>query len=139
MNQSLQRFEKAHQQNFHIALSEIKKGKKTSHWMWYIFPQIKGLGNSETSRYYAIENLDEARAFLEHPVLGNNIISITSELLNLQTNDATSVFGKPDDMKLHSSMTLFSLVPGTNPIFQKVLDKYFDGKQDMKTITLLAR
>jgi len=138
MNQSLQRFEKAHQQNFQIALSEIKKGKKTSHWMWYIFPQIKGLGNSETSRYYAIENLDEARAFLEHPVLGNNLISITSELLTLQTNNATSVFGKPDDMKLHSSMTLFSLFPGTNPIFQKVLDKYFNGKQDLKTINLLA-
>ena len=138
MNQSLQRFEKAHQQNFQIALSEIKKGKKTSHWMWFIFPQIKGLGNSETSRYYAMENLDEAQAFLDHSVLGNNIISITSELLNLQTNNATSVFGKPDDMKLHSSLTLFSLVPRTNPIFQKALDKYFKGNKDLKTINLLA-
>jgi len=138
MNQGLQRFEKAHQQNFQTALSEIKRGKKTSHWMWYIFPQIKGLGFSETSRYYAIENLDEAKYFLDHPVLGKNIFLVCTELLKLQTNNATSVFDNPDDMKLHSSMTLFSQVPRANPIFKKVLDKYFNGELDAQTLNLLS-
>ncbi len=134
--ESLTRFQEAHQQYFGKALAEIKAGKKLSHWMWFIFPQIQGLGVSETSKYYAIENIQAAQQFLQHPVLGSNLLLITGELLNLKTNNATAVFGRPDDMKLFSCMTLFSLVPGTDPVFQKVLDKYFDGKQDLQTIKL---
>ena len=105
--------------------------------MWYIFPQIKGLGLSETSKFYAIENSTEARQFLDHPVLGANLVAISTELLKLNTNNATTVFGQPDDMKLLSCMTLFSGLPGTDPVFKKVIDKYFDGKQDLQTIQLL--
>jgi uncharacterized protein (DUF1810 family) len=138
MAQKFEKFEKAHQQDFKTALAEIKAGKKISHWMWYIFPQLKGLGFSETSRYYALENLDEAQDFLNHPVLGNNLVLISTELLNLKTNDARSVFGSPDDMKLHSSMTLFSLLQNSNPIFKKVLDQYFSGKLHQRTVELLS-
>ncbi len=133
---SLIRFQEAHEQYFEKAFSEIKAGKKLSHWMWFIFPQIKGLGVSETSKYYAIDNIKEAQQFLSHPVLGAHLLSITAELLQLETNNATAVFGKPDDMKLFSSMTLFALVPGTDPVFRAVLDKFFDGKQDIQTIKL---
>ena len=138
MNYNLQRFEKAHQHEFKTALEEIRNGKKISHWMWYIFPQLKGLGLSEISRYYAIENLLEARDFLDHPVLGSNLLLISSELLRLETNNPAAIFGKPDDLKLHSSMTLFSLVPGTNPVFRQVLDKYFEGVPDPQTMRLLG-
>lgn len=105
--------------------------------MWYIFPQIKGLGFSETSKYYAIEDVEEAQEFLNHPVLGNNLILITSELLKLKTNNATVIFGSPDDMKLCSSMTLFASMPGSDPVFEKVLQKYFDGKADRKTVQII--
>ncbi len=108
----LTRYEEAHQKKFSTALAEIKSGRKLSHWMWYIFPQIYGLGISETARYYSIQNLGEANAFFNHPILGENLIAITSALLNLETNNANEVFGKPDDQKLFSSMTLFSLKRG---------------------------
>ena len=137
MNRDLQRFIKPHNQDFQTALAEIKGGKKTSHWMWYIFPQIKELGLSETAKYYGIESLEEATEFLQHPQLGQNLVTITSELLKLGSNNATSIFGTPDDMKLRSSMTLFSLVSPTNPIFQQVLEKFFEGKKDDQTIELL--
>ena len=137
MNRDLQRFIKPHNQDFQTALGEIKGGKKTSHWMWYIFPQIKELGFSETAKYYGIESLEEATEFLQHPQLGQNLVTITSELLKLGSKNATSIFGTPDDMKLRSSMTLFSLVSPANPIFQQVLDKFFDGKKDDQTIELL--
>ena len=137
MNRDLLRFIKPHNQDFQTALEEIKGGKKTSHWMWYIFPQIKELGLSETAKYYGIESLEEATEFLQHPQLGQNLVTITSELLKLDSNNATSIFGTPDDMKLRSSMTLFSLVSPANPIFQQVLDKFFDGKKDDQTIELL--
>jgi len=134
---SLSRFIKAQDGSYELALKEIKNGKKTSHWMWYIFPQINGLGHSEMARFYAIKNLNEARTYLHHPVLGERLVEISSELLNLATNDAAAVFGSVDSMKLKSSMTLFSLLEDTDPVFQKVLDKYFDGKKDEKTIELI--
>ncbi|MCD6018855.1 MAG: calpastatin [Bacteroidetes bacterium] len=137
MNRDLKRFIKAQAQDFKIALAEIKKGKKRSHWMWYIFPQLKGLGFSETSKYYGIESLEEAKEFLNHSELGQNLVTITSELLKLDKTNATEIFGTPDDRKLLSSMTLFSLVTPENPIFQHVLDKFFDGKKDDRTIQLL--
>lgn len=106
--------------------------------MWYIFPQISGLGHSSTSRYYAIKSLDEAAAFLQDPNLGRNLREICHVLLSLETNNATEVFGKPDDIKLKSSMTLFSLVTDTDPVFQDVLNKYFGGKRDYRTLKILS-
>lgn len=134
---NLQRFLKAQEKDYAIALSEIKNGKKQSHWMWYIFPQIKGLGFSETSRFYAIKNIDEAEDFLKDLVLGKRLIDICNELLNLENDDAHKIFGSPDDIKLHSSMTLFSSLPNTDPVFSKVLDKFFEGKKDQKTLQII--
>lgn len=135
----LQRFIDAQANDYSEALSEIINGRKRTHWMWYIFPQIKGLGMSETSRLYAIKDLREAAEFLNHPVLGSKLIRICNELLNLKSNDAHSIFGSPDDLKLRSSMTLFSSVPSANPVFQKVLDKFFEGKKDEKTLAILEK
>lgn len=134
---SLTRFLKAQKTDYSIAFSEIKNGKKRSHWMWYIFPQIHGLGFSETSKIYAIKNIQEAEDFLNDPVLGKRLIDICNELVNLKTNDANKIFGSPDDVKLRSSMTLFSSLPDTNPVFQKVLDKFFVGKKDEKTLRIM--
>src|SRR6476469_7431294 len=105
---NLKRFIDAQATSYANALSEIKNGRKRSHWMWYIFPQIQGLGFSETSRYYAIKDIDEAEEFLKDPVLGPRLLKICNELLQLRSNDAHSIFGSPDDLKLKSSMTLFS-------------------------------
>jgi uncharacterized protein (DUF1810 family) len=135
---SLQRFINAQERDYQIALSEIQKGRKRSHWMWYIFPQIKGLGFSETSRFYAIKNIKEAEEYLAHPVLGKRLIEISNELLKLKTNDANQVFGSPDDLKLKSSMTLFGSLPNTDPVFEYVLKKFFDGEKDEKTLRILS-
>jgi uncharacterized protein (DUF1810 family) len=106
--------------------------------MWYIFPQIKGLGFSETSRFYAIKNKDEAEEYLNHPVLGKRLIEISKALLDLDTDDAHSIFGTPDDLKLKSSMTLFSSIPDGHPVFENVLEKFFAGKKDGKTLAILS-
>jgi len=135
---NLERFVNAQKQDFQIALSEIKNGRKRSHWMWYIFPQIQGLGFSDTSKFYAIKNLDEAGEFLRHPVLGARLIGICNELLVLPGNNATAIFGSPDDLKLKSSMTLFSSLDDPNPVFQKVLNKFFDGTKDYQTLRIIA-
>ena len=135
----LSRFTIAHQNDFETALREIKSGKKRSHWMWYIFPQIYGLGYSYTSQYYAIQSLEEAKAFLADPYLGSNLISICEVLIKLESNDATEVFGSPDNMKLQSCMTLFSLADNGNSVFDKVLEKYFDGQPDHKTLSILEK
>jgi uncharacterized protein (DUF1810 family) len=135
---SLNRFLDAQETAYETALAEVRSGKKRSHWMWYIFPQIQGLGFSETAQYYGIKNGAEAEAFLNHDVLGSRLVHISAELLTLESNNATSIFGSPDDMKLKSSMTLFASVPGTNPIFQQVLDKFFNGQKDEKTLQRIA-
>ncbi len=137
-NYNLKRFTDAQQSSYETALAEIKRGRKQSHWMWYIFPQIKGLGYSETAKFYAINSLSEARAYLEHPVLGSRLIEISEELLKLESNDANRIFGSPDYLKLKSSMTLFSALPNANPVFQEVLDKFFKGDLDEKTLQILA-
>lgn len=137
-NPDISRFVEAHKHSYQSALTEIRNGRKTSHWMWYIFPQIQGLGYSPTSRYYAIHSLDEAAAFLHDPYLGGNLLEICHVLLELGTSNATEVFGGPDDVKLKSSMTLFSLVPDADPVFQNVLDKYFGGKRDRRTMNILG-
>ena len=119
-----------------IALSEIQQGKKRGHWMWYIFPQIKGLGFSDISKYYSMNNLEEATAFLQHPVLANRLIGICKALLQLETNDPKKIFGSPDDIKLQSSMTLFAAVPSADPVFEQVLAKLFGGQKDEKTLDM---
>ena len=137
-DKDLKRFEIAQKTDYELALAEIKKGRKTSHWMWYIFPQVAGLGLSDTSRFYSIKDLEEAAEYLRHPVLGSRIIAISKELLKLKSNNARMIFGIPDDMKLRSSMTLFASIPDTNPIFQLVLDKFFEGKTDPYTMKIIG-
>jgi len=138
MENNLSRFTDAQQSTYTAALSEIKSGRKRSHWMWYIFPQIAGLGFSQTSRYYAIKDLKEAKAYVEHPVLGRRLVEICHELLKLNSSNANEVFGRPDDIKLRSSMTLFAAVPGADSVFQSVLDKFFAGEKDIRTLQLIA-
>jgi uncharacterized protein (DUF1810 family) len=135
---NLKRFVDAQASAYQNALSEIKNGRKQSHWMWYVFPQVKGLGFSSTSKYYAIDDLGEAEAFLNHPVLGSRLLLICNELLELKTNDATRIFGSPDDVKLRSSMTLFSYVQNADPVFQLVIDKFFNGMKDNTTLQILS-
>jgi uncharacterized protein (DUF1810 family) len=134
---NLQRFVTAQETTWQNALTEIQQGRKRSHWMWFIFPQIQGLGFSSTSIFYAIKNKREAQDFLKHPVLGSRLIQISNELLNLKTKDALDVFGSPDDQKLRSSMTLFSSLGNADEVFKLVLDKFFDGKKDAITLTLM--
>jgi len=136
---NLQRFIDAQQRDYDIALAEIKQGKKRSHWMWYIFPQIQGLGFSDTSRYYAIKDKAEAVSYLKHPVLGTRLIQICLALLQVSGKNASSIFGYPDDLKLKSSMTLFASLPNADPVFQAVLNKFFEGKKDEKTLQLLQQ
>lgn len=133
---NLERFVEAQERSYECALNEIKKGRKCSHWMWYIFPQIKGLGHSSTAQYYAIQNKAEAEAYMKHPVLSGRLLEISEELLNIDSNDASEVFGYPDDLKLKSSMTLFSLV-SRKTVFKRVLDKFFDGEIDESTVEFL--
>ena len=137
---TLERFIKAQDHTYEVALNEIKAGRKRSHWIWFIFPQIKGLGFSHMSQLYGIENIDEAREYLANPVLGTRLVEISEALLNLQENDPAVVMGgSPDDMKLQSSMTLFAAVSDDNSVFHRVLDKFFDGKKDTKTLELLKK
>lgn len=135
---NLQRFLTAQEGVYDKALAEIKNGRKTGHWMWFIFPQIKGLGFSETSMFYAIKNLEEAAAYSKHPVLGSRLIKICNELLNLENDDAGKIFGSPDDLKLKSSLTLFSETKNADPVFSLVLNKFFNGVKDARTLELLA-
>ena len=132
----LTKFITAQQEDFNMALSEIKNGRKQSHWIWYIFPQIVGLGRSTTSEYYAIKNLSEARMYLKNEYLHNNLLTICQALLDLETSDAEEVMGWIDAMKLKSSMTLFTLADSEEQVFKAVLDKFFCGELDEKTIEI---
>ena len=133
----LSRFTEAQKNDFTAALTEIKRGRKQSHWMWYIFPQIAGLGFSSTSKFYAIKDRGEAESYLSHPMLGRRLIEISNALLEIEDKTANQIFGSPDDVKLKSSMMLFAALDETNAVFQKVLDKYFDGAKDHRTLELL--
>ena len=135
---NLDRFITAQENDYERALSEIKNGKKHSHWMWYFFPQFKGLGMSSTSVFYAINSREEAEAYLHHAVLGQRLMEISETLLLHKDKTATEIFGKPDDMKIKSCMTLFSLVTENDSVFKLVLDQYFDGKIDLRTKELLS-
>ena len=138
MKNDLERFLKAQDKDYEQALKEIKKGRKTSHWIWYIFPQIAGLGFSSTSKYYSIKDKNEAIEYLKNKTLKNRLIEICEALLSLESDDATYVMGYPDDLKLKSSMTLFSEVSDID-VFKKVLDKFYNGEKDEMTILLLNK
>ena len=127
MDYNLDRFKRAQEYDFSIALQEVKEGRKRSHWMWYIFPQLKGLGHSGMADYYGISGAEEASAYLADPVLGSRLREICEALLLVKEKSAERIFGYPDVIKLRSSMTLFAIVSEEGSVFQQVLDKYYGG------------
>lgn len=135
-NNDITRFLEAQNKLYLTALSEIKKGKKETHWMWFIFPQLKGLGTSNISKYYAIANLREAKEYLEHPILSKHLIEISELLLTFKRKSAEGIFGDLDARKLCSSMTLFAQVEGAHPVFQEILDAFFLGYSDQLTLSM---
>lgn len=136
-NIELQRFLEAQNKLYTTAISELKKGKKETHWMWFVFPQMKGLGKSNISDYYGIKDLDEANRYMQHPILSRNLIEATSLLLEYKKKSAESILGDLNAMKLLSSMTLFSQIDNAHPIFQEVIDTFFFGCKDVKTNSLI--
>jgi uncharacterized protein (DUF1810 family) len=134
----LGRFLTAQESAYERALAEIKAGRKTSHWMWYIFPQFRGLGSSPTSAYFAIQSVEEARAYLAHPVLGARLIACAEAVMGVEGRSAMEIFGSPDDMKLKSSVTLFAAVAEKGSVFERVLERYFGGERDEKTVRLMG-
>ena len=146
MPHDLTRFKKAQELDYETALAEIRSGQKQSHWMWYIFPQLEGLGFSEISQYYGIKGIEEARAYLADDFLRSHLVEISESLLALESNNATQVMGYPDDLKLKSSMTLFLLASGHDSkyekeaqVFKAVLEKYFDGEMDEQTVEMTQK
>ena len=136
-NYRLDRFKKAQEADYTVALEEIRGGRKRSHWIWYIFPQLKGLGRSSMSDYYGLEGLEEARAYLADPLLKNRLLEITGALASLEEKNASRVFGFPDELKVCSCMTLFSLADPQEPLFQQILDQYYKGHMDPETLRIL--
>ena len=134
---NLERFKKAQEKDYPRALEEIRNGHKESHWMWYIFPQLKGLGYSEISQFYGIDGRAEAVAYIEDEVLKARLIEISEALLSINNSNAEDVMGYPDDRKLKSCMTLFAEVEPEVDVFKKVLDKFFAGEKDKKTLEIL--
>lgn len=136
-DKNLKRFTKAQEDIYNIALTELRNGQKYSHWMWFIFPQIEGLGRSDTARYYAIKNSEEARQYLRHSVLGVRLLQCTKAVLAIENRTVSQIFGYPDDMKFKSSMTLFASISNPDSLFTRALDKYFAGEQDSRTLERL--
>jgi uncharacterized protein (DUF1810 family) len=134
----LNRFLEAQEGVYAQALAELRAGRKTSHWMWFVFPQIDGLGRSSTARRYAIRSLEEARAYLAHPVLGTRLRECTAVVLGVSGRSAAEIFGHPDDIKFRSSMTLFERATSDTAIFTEALDRHFAGKRDQLTLELLS-
>jgi uncharacterized protein (DUF1810 family) len=137
----LDRFVQAQEAIYGQALSELKNGHKRSHWMWFIFPQFAGLGFSMTTRRYSIKSRAEAIDYLEHPVLGSRLLDCTRALLSVHNKDISKILGYPDDLKFHSSMTLFEIVSegSENNLFDQALNHYFSGRRDSKTLMLVAQ
>lgn len=133
---NISRFKDVQERIYPIALQELQEGQKRSHWMWYVFPQLKGLGHSYNSKFYGISGPEEASEYLEDPILGQRLREISNVILNLATDDAVAVFRGIDSRKLKSSMTLFDLV-SPNDIFARVLDKYFNGQRDNLTVNII--
>ena len=135
---NLSRFVKAQEIDYATALAEVKNGRKDSHWMWYIFPQFDGLGFSATSKRYSIKSIGEAEAYLKHPVLGKRLAECAEAALGVEGRSALEIFGSPDDAKLRSCATLFACVSPAGSVFERLLDKYFRGRRDGKTLRLLG-
>jgi uncharacterized protein (DUF1810 family) len=136
--QQLSRFLEAQENQYNCALSEIKSGRKHGHWMWYIFPQIKGLGFSSIANFYGIDGYEEAKAYINHEVLGSRLFEISNALLLLKSDEIESIFDFPDNLKLKSCMTLFAEV-SSDLVFLSVINKYFKGEKDEKTIKILTK
>jgi uncharacterized protein (DUF1810 family) len=134
----LVRFTSAQDAVYGRALAEIRNGDKRSHWMWFIFPQIDGLGFSSTAKHYAIKSAEEARQYLAHPVLGRRLLECAEAVLAVEGRSAFDIFGSPDDLKLKSCMTLFESLAGEDSVFGRVLNKYYQGKRDTRTQEILA-
>ena len=134
----LSRFVRAQASDYGQALAELRGGRKRSHWMWYVFPQLHGLGSSSTSRRFAIRSLDEARAYLEHPLLGPRLRECAEAVLGVENRSATEIFGSPDDLKLRSCATLFARVSPDGSVFHLLLAKYYGGGPDPRTLHLLG-
>ena len=139
MKNDLDRFIEAQKNTYNRALQEIKNGQKESHWIWYIFPQIRGLGHSERANYYAIEDIEEATNYLKHPILYARLIEISKALLEVEEKTAIEILGYVDAMKVKSSMTLFHLANSEEKTYIEVLNKYYQGEKDEKTIQLLQK
>ena len=133
----LQIFVQAQEDMYEQALAELKNGSKESHWMWFVFPQIAGLGNSEMARKYAIPNLADAKAYLSHDLLGSRLRECTEAVLAVEGRTAHEILGSPDDMKLKSCMTLFEVADGPDSIFSSILEKYFEGQRDERSLMIL--
>lgn len=136
---NLDRFVSAQEHCYERALEEVKSGRKESHWMWFIFPQILGLGMSDTAIFYSINDIGEAKLYLEHEVLGPRLVEITKELLKLDTDDPVDVFGDIDALKLNSCMTLFDYVSDDENVFSEVIEKFYNGQKDEKTLQLIKK
>ena len=134
----MKRFLQAQEDDYQMALSEIRSGRKRSHWMWYIFPQYEGLGFSTTSRWYSIKSVAEAKAYLNHPLLGQRLTECVEAALSVESRSADEIFGSLDGMKLRSCATLFAYVSPAGSVFDRLLDKYFQGERDSKTLRLLG-
>ncbi len=134
----LGRFEQAQADDYERAFSEIASGRKRTHWMWYIFPQIDGLAFSSTSRRYAIKSVNEARAYLAHPILGPRLQECAEAVVRLEGRSAREIFGSPDDLKLRSCATLFACVSPPDSVFERLLKKYYQGRRDDRTLQLLG-
>ena len=139
MTDTLDRFIKAQEHTYPAALREIRSGQKQSHWMWFIFPQLRGLARSSMAHIYGIEGLDEAWAYLAHPILSARLTEISEALLQLETNDPVAILGDTDAKKLRSSMTLFALISEDGSVFHHVLDRFYDGQMDDRTLKLLSQ
>jgi len=134
---NLSRFLEAQMVTYEGAMLELARGSKKSHWIWYIFPQIEGLGRSDTAKLYSIKSLDEGRTYLEHPVLGQRLVEACEILLSLKDSSMDEVMGFPDDLKLLSSMTLFEVVSDSNSIFTKMIEFYYEGRRDKASLDII--
>jgi uncharacterized protein (DUF1810 family) len=134
----LSRFLRAQEDDYERALAELASGRKQTHWMWYIFPQVEGLAFSPTSRHYAIKSAGEARAYLEHAILGPRLLACAETMLRIEGRSATEILGSPDDVKLRSCATLFACVSPRGSVFDRLLDKYYQGMHDARTLQLLG-
>jgi len=137
--QDLERFVAAQGPVYERALAELQQGRKRSHWMWFVFPQLTGLGRSPTAQYFAIRSVEEARSYLAHPVLGQRLRECTGAMLGVVGRSASEILGFPDDLKFRSSITLFAALSERGSVFEHALERYYDGEPDSRTLELLQR